>query len=352
MNMTELELIHRFEKYLKGEMNSSEKVEFEKLIQEDKEIQEKFISHQAFIQKLHGLGYRKKLKSLLQETQRQMDLEKQKRRFWDVEPRYLAIAASLVGIILLSGSFYFGYLYSGNRSEYTYQETKRNLRKIEAKQDAILRNLHSKSKELQEAELSGTGFLISNKGYLLTNYHLIKDADSVWVYNESQAPVKAEVISKNHQYDLALLKIELNKKLSTLSIPYSFRKKSADPGEQVFTIGFPREDMVYGEGSISSRSGFEGDSLAYQISIPVNPGNSGGPLIDDAGHITGIISGKQTMAEGTGFAVKSSYIQEFIKSSLDKEGIKISNTNTLVWLNRKEKVKKLKPFVFEVKVYQ
>lgn len=350
--MTELELIHRFEKYLNGELNSSEKEEFERLIQEDKDIREKFLGHKGFIQKLHGLGHRKKLKSLLQETQRQMDLEKQKKRYFDFEPRYLAIAASVVGVLLLSVSFYFGYLYSGKRTEYSYQETKRNLRKIEAKQDAILRNLHTKSKELQEAELSGTGFLISNKGYLLTNYHLIKDADSVWVYSESQAPVKAVVVSKNHKYDLALLKIDLNKKLSKQLIPYSFRKRSAEPGEQVFTIGFPREDMVYGEGSISSSSGFEGDSLAYQISIPVNPGNSGGPLLDDAGYITGIISGKQTMAEGTGFAVKSSYIQEFLKSSLEKEGVKISNTNSIAWLNRKDKVKKLKPFVFEVKVYQ
>ena len=123
-------------------------------------------------------------------------------------------------------------------------------------------------------------------------------------------------------------------------------------GESVYTLGFPREDIVYGEGSVSSRTGYEGDSASYQVSIPVNPGNSGGPLFDQNGFLIGMISGKQTEMDAAAFAVKSNYIKNRIDSLTSMSGA--GNTirpNLLFGFSRPQQIKKLEGFVFNVKVY-
>src|SRR5690242_6309070 len=94
----------------------------------------------------------------------------------------------------------------------------------------------------------------------------------------------------------------------------------------------------------------------YQISIPVNPGNSGGPLMDEQGNIIGVIRGKQSSAEATGFAIKSDLIRQTINKlendSLKKELTLETKKSSLNGLKRSEQVKKIQPFVFNVMVYK
>ncbi len=82
----------------------------------------------------------------------------------------------------------------------------------------------------------------------------------------------------------------------------------------MYTLGYPREDVVYGEGALSARSGFEGDTAFYQVSIPVNPGNSGGPLLDEHGNLIGVVSGRQNDVQSAAFATKSSYLVRLVDS--------------------------------------
>jgi S1-C subfamily serine protease len=94
----------------------------------------------------------------------------------------------------------------------------------------------------------------------------------------------------------------------------------------------------------------------FQISIPVNPGNSGGPLIDEKGNVIGMIRGKLSNAEGTGFAIKSDLLKQIIDSVKD-ETIKaelVLNTkkSTLKGLKRSEQIKRMEPFVFNIMVYK
>jgi S1-C subfamily serine protease len=166
--------------------------------------------------------------------------------------------------------------------------------------------------------------------------------------------LKAVEIYSNPQADISILRIADKSFKGFGNIPYSFSGSEKDLGEKVFTLGYPREDVVYGEGAISSNTGFDGDSTAYQISIPVNPGNSGGPLIDDKGSIIGLISGKQTENEGVAFAIKSKNIIECfenLKSDSSMSKITLNKRNNLKTMNRVGQLKKLQEYIFVVKVF-
>jgi len=135
----------------------------------------------------------------------------------------------------------------------------------------------------------GSGFFITRDGYLLTNFHVVKDADRVEVKYKMRV-LKAEVIEVDEGNDLALLKAA-GKDFAPLAISH---KDSADLGDEVFTIGFPNIGMQgiepkYTDGKISSLAGMQDDPSEYQISVPVQPGNSGGPLCDANGEVVGIV---------------------------------------------------------------
>ena len=131
----------------------------------------------------------------------------------------------------------------------------------------------------------------------------------------------------------------------------------SDVGDKVFTLGYPRTEMVYGEGSVSSLSGYSNDTSMYQISIPVNPGNSGGPLLDEQGNIIGVVRGKISSAEATGFAIKANHILQSIEEN-NEDSVKQdlsslqSKKSGLKGLKRSEQIKRIHPYVFNVLVYK
>jgi S1-C subfamily serine protease len=135
----------------------------------------------------------------------------------------------------------------------------------------------------------GSGFFITKDGYLLTNFHVVKDANKVEIKYKNRV-LKAEVIEVDEENDLALLKVA-GGDFAPLAISH---KDSVDLGDEVFTIGFPNIDMQgvepkYTDGKISSLAGMRDDPAEYQISVPVQPGNSGGPLCDTHGEVVGIV---------------------------------------------------------------
>jgi S1-C subfamily serine protease len=106
---------------------------------------------------------------------------------------------------------------------------------------------------------------------------------------------------------------------------------------------------VYGEGYLSAKSGFSGDTSSYQISISVNPGNSGGPIINKNGEVIGIISSKETNADGVVFAIKSKNIYDGLEEIKKDEVIKLPLTGTIKGLDRVQQIKKIEDCVFMVK---
>ncbi len=135
---------------------------------------------------------------------------------------------------------------------------------------------------------TGTGFIITRDGYIMTCQHVIEGSGNIKVA-VGDTLYQARVIRKDKNNDLALLKI------SGRFSPLSFApERIAKLGQETFTIGFPNPELQglspkLTKGEISSLTGALDDARLYQISIPVQPGNSGGPLLDNNGNITGII---------------------------------------------------------------
>jgi S1-C subfamily serine protease len=185
---------------------------------------------------------------------------------------------------------------------------------------------------------------------------MVIGADSVFIQNNSTDRTLAKVILSDQKLDFAILKIDDYEVTKNWQIPFAFNSKVSDIGEKVYTLGYPRKDMVYGEGSLSSLSGFFNDTTMYQISIPVNPGNSGGPLLDEQGNVIGVVRGKNTNAEATGFAIKTNEIIKVINRFASDSTIKSitfpSKKSSLKNLKRTEQIKRINPYVFNVLVYK
>jgi serine protease Do len=108
---------------------------------------------------------------------------------------------------------------------------------------------------------------------------------------------------------------------------------------------------VYGEGYVSAKSGNDGDSLAYQLTVSANPGNSGGPVVNKNGEIIGIITAKDSKADGVVYATKSRNIFKMIdelKKADTSTSIKAPVGNGLKGVERTQQVKKMEEFVFMV----
>ena len=187
----------------------------------------------------------------------------------------------------------------------------------------------SSSKKTNPSEnptASGTGFFITDDGYLISNYHVVKDATKVRLVT-STGTIDAKVVQVDTANDLALLKAD--GKFSPLPIAAS---RSAHLGGTVATIGFPDPTLQgfspkLAKGEIASLSGAGDDPRYFQISVPVQPGNSGGALVDEHGNVIGIVSAKLdasvafaasgALPENVNYAVKSSFLLSFLESAPD-----------------------------------
>jgi hypothetical protein len=172
---------------------------------------------------------------------------------------------------------------------------------------------------------TGTGFFIATNGYLITAEHVISGAEKISIKATSGEIYQARVVRIDQSNDIALLKVD-GRDFRALPIGNS---TSIRKGEDVFTIGYPLLSIQGMEqkvtnGIISSHAGLKDDPRFFQISVPVQSGNSGGPLVTHTGLVVGLISSKLNaiaVAKATGdlvqnanYAVKSNYILELINS--------------------------------------
>lgn len=202
-------------------------------------------------------------------------------------------------------------------------------------------------------EWSGSGFALKN-GYIVTNFHVIDGASSIIVKGingDFNISYPASVVGVDKNNDLALLKISDPNFKGFGNIPYFISSLSSEVGEEIFVLGYPLTSTMGDEiklttGVISSKSGFQGDVSLYQISAPIQPGNSGGPLFDKRGNIVGVVSAKHAGAENVGYAIKTSYLRNLI-DSYSSQAILPTN-NSISGLPLTGKVRQAKNFVFMI----
>lgn len=173
---------------------------------------------------------------------------------------------------------------------------------------------------------SGSGFLVG-RSLVVTNYHVIHEAKTIHCF-VSGASFDASMIAHDKQTDLALLTLE---KEPAPASPVLKLGNSANiaQGERVFAMGYPLTDVLgkdlhVHEGIISSVVGFEGSASEFQVGMSLNPGNSGGPLLDVAGRVVGIVRSKlgaryvvqaDTIPEGVTFAIKADLLGSLISAA-------------------------------------
>lgn len=201
---------------------------------------------------------------------------------------------------------------------------------------------------------SGTGFALKD-GYIMTNYHVISDARQIKIQGingDFLTEYGVQVVGVDKSNDLALLKILGEVPTGFDAIPYGIKTSISDVGENIFVLGYPLtatmgEEIKLTNGIISARTGFDGDVTTYQLSAPVQPGNSGGPMFDEDGNVIGVICAKHIGAENVAYAVKTSQVKNLIESISD---LSILNTkNTLQGKSLKDQVKEVKNYVYLIK---
>ena len=170
---------------------------------------------------------------------------------------------------------------------------------------------------------SGTGFFITDDGYFVTNQHVAGEGATVRIVTAAGA-ISAKVVKVDKANDLTLLKAE--RKFVALPVAAS---RGVRLGATVATVGFPNIGLQgfspkLAKGEIGSLAGARDDARHFQISVPIQPGNSGGALVDERGTVVGVVVAKLsqkaaiattgTIAENVNYAVKSSYLLSFLES--------------------------------------
>ena len=364
----DFKLLEDVERYINGQMSPDERVQFEGLRKSNPEIDQLVVEHTFFLHQMNRFDETKKFKSGLNDIH--IDLAekgaikstrlKGKAKVLYLVNRYkrvAAIAASIAGITALTFSALIWSI-SPATPRKEIAQLNRKFNELNQKNAILGKQINEVKDQIGTTpavtyKTGGTSFLIDSKGLLVTNAHVIANAKYIAVQNNEGKDLKVKIVYVDATRDLAILKIEDSAYKAPNSIPYSIKRSKSDIAEPVYTLGFPRNDIVYGEGYLSARTGFNGDTLTCQIAIAANPGNSGGPILNRNGEVIGILSTKQTSAEGVVFATQSKYIYAAL-NELQKDTayqkVKIPSNSSIKGLDRMQQVKKISDYVYMVKV--
>ena len=204
---------------------------------------------------------------------------------------------------------------------------------------------------------NGSGFFLNQEGYIATNYHVIEDATVVqanFTRNGKVESYPAKVVAVDLQNDLAIIKIDDPSFKYVSQIPYGLLSRTIDTGSEVFALGYPMADIMgnevkFTDGKISSKSGIQGDARVYQISVPIQPGNSGGPLFDMNGNIVGITSSGLNRdyfkSENVNYAIKASYLKTLMESCPNEIVLRENSQSGISKATLTETIKKYEDFV-------
>ena len=170
---------------------------------------------------------------------------------------------------------------------------------------------------------SGTGFFVSPDGIFLTAAHVVEGSSRIAVKTDD-AFWPAHVLRIDHVNDVAVLRVAVERNVSWIPLGDSGMVRM---GESVFKVGFPNIELQGIEpkltrGEISSITGLQDDPRSFQVSVPVQPGNSGGPLVNLQGQVVGLViarlddraafAASGTLPQNVNYAIKSAYVRTLL----------------------------------------
>jgi S1-C subfamily serine protease len=175
---------------------------------------------------------------------------------------------------------------------------------------------------------TGTGFFVSSNGHLITNLHVVDGATRIAIVDAGGVQILAVLVKSDRDNDVALLRAECE------SVPVALAEgKQLAKGEEVATLGYPLISIQGQEqkatfGHINSLTGIRGDVRYWQIDVPVQPGNSGGPLFDSSGRVVGVVSAMLnqfaalraggTIPQNVNYALKGEFVMPLCREHLPK----------------------------------
>lgn len=355
--MEEEESTHDFDRYLANEMPTEERAIFEQKLSNSNEFRIAFESYSSFSDEIiEGFEYQaiqRQLKSI------HSSLFHQKKSFL-LRPIFLIPSGIAAGILLLIslniGSF-------SNKSDKTYADLANGNAENNATEerstddenntygygDSNLTFLSDESIELIESLPKGTAFQLSASGYFITAKHVVADASRIILQQRKNGlTFEVSVVYLDSLLDFALLQCSPSRANTLHEIPYTAASYPQELGVEVFTLGFPKSDIVYTKGVISSESGYQSDTNYYEISLPSNPGQSGAPLFNGYGEFIGIITGKRTDQEAVTYVLRPSRMIEEINLVADTISRDILRPKPTEYDRTIDRIKIYIEFIFEV----
>ena len=173
--------------------------------------------------------------------------------------------------------------------------------------------------------VTGSGFYVSPNGDVLTNNHVVKGCDEAVVVKHGTA----RIVARDTRNDLALLHLVTRPEPGTVR-PVAFRSTPMQLGESVYVLGYPYSGMLdngvnFTSGMVSSSAGMDNDSTRFQLTAPVQPGNSGGPVLDQAGSLLGVVVARMsdvatiaqtsTVPQNVNFGIKGEVAASFLRAN-------------------------------------
>ena len=353
------------EGYYAGTLDAGAQAGLDARLASDPAFAAEFGESLALIQSLEGAGRTSRFRSMLKDVAAEKPLEEKNiTRTIPLRAHYFRTATLAAGIAIVASTLT---LWTAERATRTkraapyatlrreIEAVRRGHNKLVYSHNQVVANLNTgvRARPVAPVAASGSGFALTGDGYLVTNYHVAQDADSIYIQTRNGENYKASLVTFNPQADVAVLKVEDEDfRFGNGELPYAFAQRKAGLGARVFTLGFPQDEVVYNEGYISAKNGYGGDSLQYRLELSAQAGQSGAPVLDAAGNVVAIVTGREAEAGGPTYAVSTRALLDLLDSM--PRGLKLSlpKTSRLGRMNREQQIDKLEDYTCIVRVYK
>lgn len=348
------------EAYLNGSLNSTEHAALEQRLATDSAFAAAFQECKGLISSMQRKGARDQFRSMLSDihSTQQAPAKAAPARTISLRTHYFRTGAVAAGVALLT-SLGAGFIFqNSNKPKAAYQQLSNihhEIENLKRGQNQLNQKINNQARRQPAvpSNMSGTGFALTNDGYIATNYHVVANADSLYIQTNSGEYYKAYMTAYDANNDVAILQVEdKNFRFGKGELPYSFASSKAGLGSRVYTVGYPNDELVYNEGYVSSRIGLKDDSMQFRLELPSAPGQSGSPVVDAQGSIVAVVTGRQTESESNTYAVSSKALLQLVHTMPKEQDIRLPKASRLNNLSREQQVAKLENYTCIVQVYK